>query len=131
MITIRGHGRSLARTVHRLFAQHPDIFTIFHGKVLLHQALTDVRARVFSPWVNPCSVIAGVLECNKLNNMKDINFITPAVYRQFPDVTPYIMLPLTITRSRYRGPALELSTNLHKVSHCLHLVERAYQRFHN
>ena len=76
MITVRGHGRSLARTVHRLFAQHPDIFTIFHGKVLLHQALTDVRARVFSPWVNPCSVIAGVLECNKLNNMKDINFIT-------------------------------------------------------
>ena len=97
MITVRGHGRSLARTVHRLFAQHPDIFaqhsviftqhpdifTIFHGKVLLHQALTDVRARVFSPWVNPCSVIAGVLECNKLNNMKDINFITPQFIASF------------------------------------------------
>ena len=80
MITVRGHGRSLARTVHRLFAQHPDIF---HGKVLLHQALTDVRARVFSPWVNPCSVIAGVLECNKLNNMKDINFITPQFIASF------------------------------------------------
>ena len=30
--------------------------------------------------------------CNKLNNMKDINFITLWFYRQYPDVTQYITL---------------------------------------
>ena len=78
MITVRGHGRSLKRTVlYRLFAK-PTSRYFYHlpWKSVASSGINGCESEGVFPWVNPCSVIAGVLECNKLNNMKDINFIT-------------------------------------------------------